>query len=198
MTTIITRLFPDAAAAAQAVVAALANGGINADAILVILAAANGGADAAMKAARVSATAAAYGKAMKTGKALLIVQLGFNPAGAARTAIKIVNRHASIHVGLADEDEDAQEYPSMEHGGSVMNGAPLLSNPFARAPHGHIFGANPVMQSRPRTLAIRGGAHMSKVFWPMKLVSQPRAGRSAIAGGGLMSDRLGIATLLRR
>ncbi len=199
MTTIITRLYSDAAEA-SAVVAALVAGGHDKDDIRIIDGAAKAEAASAMKAARVSdAAAAAYGRAMTPGQALLVVEAGFNPVGAARQAIKIVNRHPSINAGLDDEDGFIREYPTMAPGGSVLRGAPLLmSNPFSRASHGRIFGANPVTSSKPRTSAMKGGGFMSKMFWPMKLVSTNRTRTSASPGGMLIFETFGINSLLRR
>ena len=100
MTTIITRLYADDATA-QSVVAALVRGGIDADSITVFHS-----ADAAtLKAARVDATAAAaYAAALIGGRALVLAEVGFNPIGAARKAIKIVGRTPSVDLGLAEED----------------------------------------------------------------------------------------------
>ena len=195
MTTLITRLYADAETA-QSVAAALVGGGIDAASITVL-----GTADAsAMMAARVSAASAAvYAAAMTPGQALVVVEVGFNPVGAARKAMKIVGRTPSVACCLQDEDAYIAEFADPSFANHVLPGAPLMmSNCFARLPHGHIFGTNPVIHSRERTSAMRGGGYMSRVFWPMKLVSTPKTRTSAMSGGMLMSSMFGLATLYRR
>lgn len=194
MTTLITRLYSDVAAAAA--VAALTQGGIERDGIHIIPA--GEGAMAAMRAARVSAVAAAaYGSAMQAGQTLVVAEIGFNPVGAARRAMKILARHPSVAVGLASEDEYIAESAELETTGMVIKGGKLMmSNPFARPSHGHILGANPVIRGRVSTSAIRGGAYMSKTFWPMKLVSR-KSSNSAMSGTFLVSNLFGLPTILR-
>ncbi len=193
MTTIITRLYADHATA-QSVVAALVAKGIDEDSIQVI-----GSADA-LKATRVDTTvAAAYAAAMTGGQALLVVEAGFNPVGAARKAIQVVGRTPSINVGLVSEDNYLQEVIDPAYANSTMKGNPLLlTNSYVRLPHGHIFGSDPIIHGKTKTSAIRGGAYMSKMFWPMKLVSTGRNASSAIRGGKLMSSMFGIGTLYHR
>jgi hypothetical protein len=191
MTTIITRLYADDATA-QSVVAALVAKGIDEDSIQVI-----GSADiAAIKAANVDATsAAAYSAAMTGGQKLVVVEVGFNPQGAARKAIKTVSRTPSINVGLSSEDNYIEESLDPAFANSVMDGSPLLlTNSFVRLPHGHIFGSNPVIHSRPRSSAIRGGAYMV----PMTRISTPKTKSSAIRGGKLISSLFGLGTLYHR
>jgi len=194
MTTIITRLYADDAAAVA--VAALVQGGIDRDGIRTVTA--GEGAMAAMRAARVSAVAAAaYAGAMQAGQTLVVAEVGFNPVGAARLAMKILARHPSVDVGLATQDDYIEEMVEIETTGSVFRGGRLvMSNPFARPSHGHILGANPVIRGRVSTSAIRGGAYMSKAFWPMKLVSH-KSSSSAMSGTFLVSNLFGLPTILR-
>jgi hypothetical protein len=194
MTTIITRLYSDEAAAAA--VAALVQGGVGAEGIRSIPA--GEGAMAAMRAARVSAgAAAAYAGAMRAGQTLVVAEVGFNPVGAARRAMKILARHPSVDVGLMTEDEYIEEIAEVETTGTVISGGKLvMSNPFARPSHGHILGANPLLPSRTGTSAIRGGGHMSKAFWPMKLVSS-KSSSSAMSGTWLLSNLFGLPTIIR-
>lgn len=198
MTTIITRLYSDSSAAAAAK-ASLLGYGLEEDVIHIITADVSGGAAAAMKAARVTAQSAkAYLAAMTGGQALLVVQAPFNPVGTARAAIKVLRKHPALNVGLEDEDVYLREYPDARHANRVMKGGPLLmSNAFSRPSHGHILGSNPILESKPRTSAMRGGGHMSKAFWPMKLVSAPRQSSSAIRGGKLFSAMFGLPLLTK-
>lgn len=198
MTTVITRLYEDMATAQSAADALLNNGH---DAGTVDIIAGAEGAEDRMKAARVNPDAAAlYAPAVADGKALVVVRAPFAPIGTARNAMKVVDRFASIKVGVADEDEYIRETPSIAAHGSIMADHPLLmSNKHRRLGHGHIMGSNPIKPSRPRTSAIKGGAFMSTKFWPMRLVSaSSKQGTSAIRGGWLISKSFGIPTLIGR
>ncbi|MFN5996909.1 MAG: hypothetical protein ACK47C_15070 [Paracoccaceae bacterium] len=197
MTTIITRLYPDVATATS-VSAALQSSGHDPSTIDVITRAGDGSVSDRMKAARVMApSAAAYAPGIEKGGALLVVRAPFAPMGTARHAIKTVNRTPSLKVGLADEDVYIREQPTIARSGSVQSGTVFyMSNPHRNLSHGHIMGQNPISPSKPRTSAIAGGAYMSKMFWPMKLVSTGRQASSAISGGYLFSSMFGIPTLI--
>ena len=71
-----------------------------------------------------------------------------------------------------------------------------MSNPHRSPMHGHIMGSNPISPAKPRNSAIRGGAHMSTRFWPMKLLSSPKERTSASGSGFLFSSLFGIPTLI--
>jgi hypothetical protein len=89
-----------------------------------------------------------------------------------------------------------REQPNVETSGKVMSGTVFyMSNPHRSATHGHILGSNPILASKPRTSAMAGGGHMSRMFWPMKLVSAPKERSSASRGGFLVSKMFGIPTL---
>ena len=198
MTTIITRLYSDVAAA-QAVVSALSGKGRNPCTIDVIT---KDGATAAadrMRAARVpSASAAAYAPGIAEGRALLVVSAPFAPMGTARRAIMTANRFPARSVGLADEDVYIREDPKVDTSGKLYPGTTFfMSNPYRSPSHGHILGSNPISPSKPRTSAIRGGAYMSTKFWPGKLLSAPKERSSAIRGGGLVSAIFGLPTIIR-
>ncbi len=186
MTTIITRLYSDAASA-RAVMTDLLGQGHAEDTIDVIVR--DGATDLThrLQAARVNpAAAATYAKHMSgSGKALLVVRAGFNPVGAARNAMKVVGRYPSLDVGLANETQYLREDGSSAMATSVMKGHPLLmSNPHHKASHGHILGSNPISAPRTKRSAMAGGGYMSKFFWPMRLVSaEAKQGTSAIRGG---------------
>jgi hypothetical protein len=198
MTTIITRLYSDLPAA-NAAMRALLDAGQNDETIQIITGDTIGGARAAMTDARISAvSAAAYESAMTEDQALLVVQAPFNPMGTARTAINVLQKHPAMDLGLQDEDVYLRDYPTAQYSNSVMRDHPLLlSNPFRRLSHGHIFGNNPIIHSKERTSAIRGGAYMSRFFWPTRLVSAPKERNSAIHGGLLFSSLFGLPLLTR-
>jgi hypothetical protein len=118
--------------------------------------------------------------------------------GTALHAIRTVNRTPSLKVGLDDEDIYIREEPRIAMQGRVLSGKVFfMSNPFRSTNHGHILGSNPILPSKPRTSAIAGGAYMSKMFWPMKLVTTGRQAHSAISGGFLFSSIFGLPTLIR-
>lgn len=188
MTTIITRLYPDAVTA-QAVVAALLGYGHDQDTIDVIVK--DGASDLMdrMRTSRVGPDAAAtYTKHMVgNNNALLVVRAGYNPVGAARNAIKVAARYGSVDVGLDDENQYVREDADTSRNLSLMAGHPLLmSNPHQTPSHGHIMGNNPISAPREGRSAMAGGGFMSRYFWPMRLVSaNAKEGTSAIRGGAL-------------
>lgn len=196
MTTIITRLYPDAETAG-AVVQALLAGGLGNDTIDVITG--QEGAAERMRAARVApATAEAYARAMTGGQALLVVRAPFAPMGTARKAINTVNRTAAIDAGVEEQDRYIREEPDMTRANRVMKDHPFfMSNPHSRLSHGRVFGRG-LSPDRPRTSAISGGAYMSTKFWPMKLVSTGRTARSAMTGDWKFSSMLGLSTTISR
>lgn len=197
MTTIITRLYPDMATA-QAVVAALQANGHAASTIDVISKSGDGSAEDRMAGARVpKSSAAAYAPGIAKGAALVVVRAPFAPMGAARDAMRVVNRTAALDVGIKDEDVYIREHPRADIAGKVQKGTVFyMSNPHRRAGHGHVLGSNPIIAAKERTSAIRGGAYMSRMFWPMKLVSKGRQANSAMSGKFLFSSLFGIPTLI--
>jgi hypothetical protein len=198
MTTIITRLYPDLAIA-TAVVADLQARGHDPSTIDLIAKGSASSVDARMRGARVlPASASVYAPKVEKGAALVVVRAPFAPMGTARDAIRTVNRTPALDVGLEDEDVYIRETPNVEISGKVLSGTVFfMSNPHRSMSHGHILGRNPIIASKPRTSAIRGGAYMSKMFWPMKLVSTPKEKTSAIRGGFLFSSMFGIPTVIR-
>jgi hypothetical protein len=197
MTTIITRLYPNLATA-QGVVAELQASGHAVSTVDIITKGGDGSPEDRMISARVpKASAAAYAPGIGKGAALVVVQAPFAPIGTARHAMLVVNRTPSMDVGVDDEDVYIREQPKIETSGKVQRGTVFyMSNPFRRLGHGHILGSNPILPAKERTSAIRGGAYMSKIFWPMKLVSTGRQASSAISGGFLFSQMFGIPTLI--
>lgn len=195
MTTIITRLYSDPATA-QAVANALAGQNLNLTSVDIITG--NGAADRMRRAMVGADAAAAYAGPVAQGKALLVVNAPFAPMGTALKAIRTVNGFASLDVGLADEDAYIRNEPEVQLEGRVFTGTVFfMSNPHRPLPQGHILGSNPLLPSRPRTSAIRGGAYMSTKFWPGKLISKHSDKLSVMRGGFLFSSLFGIPTLVR-
>lgn len=198
MTTIITRLYPDMATAKH-VASALKDRGHDEATISILTKEGDGSAMERMARMRVpSASAAAYAPGLAKGQVLLVVQAPFAPMGTARDAIRSVNRTPAINVGLADEDHYIREEPRIETSDKIMHGTVFfMSNPLRPMAHGRALGQNPILPPRERRSAISGGGHMSRMFWPMKLVSTGRQTNSAISGGFLFSRIFGIPTLIQ-
>ena len=134
MTTIITRLYPDPAAA-QAVADALARQNLNLTSVDIIT---RDEADARMRKAMVGPdAAAAYAGPVAQGKALLVVNAPFAPMGTALKAIRTVDGFTSIDVGLSDEDAYIREEPEVQLEGRVFKGTVFfMSNPHRPLPMG--------------------------------------------------------------
>ncbi len=198
MTTIITRLYPDLATATR-VVAALKERGHDDATISILTQDGDGSASNRMAQARIpAASAAAYAPGLARGQVLVVVQAPFAPMGTARDAIKSVNRTPAINVGLADEDHYIREQPRVQTSGKILHGTVFfMSNPLRPVSHGHALGGNPILPSRERRSAIRGGAYMSTKFWPMRLLSRSREANSVIHGGFLFSSLFGMPTIIR-
>jgi hypothetical protein len=198
MTTIITRLYADPATA-QAAARDLEGRGHSDSYISIITRDGAGTAAERMRALRVPGEAAAlYDPRIGQGAALLVVAAPFNPVGTARHAIRTLDRHPALDVGLRSEDTYIREQPTIETRGQILPGTVFyMTNPHRPTSHRHIFGQDPIIRSGPRRSAIAGGAYISTKFWPMRLLSAPRKRNSAIAGGMLMSSLIDMPTLLR-
>ena len=199
MTTIITRLYSDTSTARGVATTLIAQGHPQ-DTIDVITRDGGGDLLSRLRSARVrNAAAAAYAPAIEAGHALVVVRAPFAPMGAARHAMRIVDRSASIKVGVADENEYVREQPKVQVRGSLLTGNPLvMTNPYRPMTHGHILGSNPILAPRTRRSAIAGGKFMSRMFWPMRLVSaNAKQGTSAMRRTWLFSSLFGLPTLLR-
>lgn len=186
MTTIITRLFADAAAAKTAIDALLGRDHDPAT-ISIVTGAGAGSAAERIRAAHVSSAATAiYAPHVEAGKALVVVVAPFNPMGTARDAIKVLDRHPALSVGVANENVYRREQPAQNVEGSVDTDHTLwMTRPGSIGAGGLVAGGS-VSASRPRSSAIRGGAYISTKFWPMRLVSASKQKHSAISGGRLM------------
>jgi hypothetical protein len=202
MTTIITRLYADTAAA-KAAADDLIGRGHSADYIDIIARDGNGSVIDRIRAARVNArAAAAYAGPVTDGNVLVVVQAPFNPVGAARHAIRALDRHPSIKVGVENENEYIREQPRIEVQGSILRDHPLfMSHDMAARDRGTVssaFGLRTLSPQKTKTSAIAGGRHMSKMFWPMPLLSKSRVKTSAMRGDWQLSRMFGIPTISRR
>lgn len=204
MTTIISRLYNDPAAA-EAVVSALRAKGYPAHTVDLI--AGSAGA-AAIRAAGVgAASAAAYAERIATGKALVVVRAAFNPIGAARDAMRIVDSFDPLHVaGAVPDDYVVEPLRDDLYQLSILHDHPRFLSPDATAlsgrPHplaSEVFGLRLLSPHKTRMSAIKGGRFMSGWFFPLPLLSRKRSGTRVIPGGGTpFSTRFGLRLLSPR
>lgn len=202
MTTIITRLYSDIAAA-QAAVHDLMGRGHSDEYINIISRDGDGSVGDRMRAARVNArSAASYAPHVANGAALVVVQAPFNPVGAARHAIRVLDRHPSLNAGVENENEYIREQPRVEVRGNIMSDHPrFMSHDMAARSRGtasSAFGLRTLSAPKTKTSAMHGGGFMSTRLLPFPLLSRSKEKSSAIHGGWTLSGMLGIPTISRR
>lgn len=198
MTTIITRLYPDASTA-RGVVSALLARGLDQDLIDVIGADGAGPVADRLQAASVNPrTAAAYADALTGSKTAVVVRAPFAPMGTARNAMRTMDRVPSIKVGV-DESEYVRISPSLTNRDSVLTDHPFfMSNALRPMSHGHVFGAKLLSAHTDKRSVYPGGKLMSGMFWPMKPLSARKERNSVIRGTWLFSTFLGdMPTIMR-
>lgn len=197
MTTIITRLYPSGAAA-KAAVDDLLSRGHGEDYIHILTRDGSGTVTERLRAARVNPEAArAYAGPVSEGRVLVVVQAPFNPIGAARHAIRVLDLHPALDVGLANENDYIREDARPDLSASILRDHPLcMSKKHRETMHGHILGSNPILPSKPCTSAIRDGAYISTKFWPMKLLSPARVKTSARNSDWQLSRMFDIPTVI--
>lgn len=197
MTTIITRIYPSGAVA-KAAVDDLLSRGHSEEYIHILSREGKGTVTERLRAARVSPEAAtAYAGPVADGKVLVVVQAPFNPIGAARHAIRVLDKHPSLDVGVANENQYICEDARAEVSGSILRDHPLfMSNKHRPTTHGHILGSNLILPAKPRTSAISGRAYFSTKFWPMKLLSPSKVKTSARNSNWQLSRMFDIPTII--
>jgi len=125
MTTIITRLYEDDAAA-NAVASGLSDAGFPASIFDVI--AGGGDVAGAMATARVSEEGAAvYGPLIDQGKKLVVVRAPITPFGAAKRAMSIVDSQPTVDTGLKNQDQYVREAIVPETDAPFGGGKPRTS-----------------------------------------------------------------------
>ncbi|MDJ0639385.1 MAG: hypothetical protein QNJ20_11165 [Paracoccaceae bacterium] len=221
-TTVITRLYADEASA-RGVRERLYREGFPRH-TLSLVSAAEGDTEETLKAkmerALVPAEAAeAYATRIAEGASLVAVRATYKPLGAVRIANETFASSGALPVNLPSESfrvkaprdhapsvlKDHPRFLTMhprsdERGGpvSAQLGFRLLSEPKRRDSvinGGKLFFGDGVKRGRTASSAMRGGGHMSRMFWPMPLLSKKKRGLSVIEGGGHpFSRRLGWPT----
>ena len=222
MTTIITRLFPDEAAAQSAVDRLIFKGIPKRECEIVL-----GGdhVETRLADAQVHATAIeAYRKKLEAGHAAVVVRTTYKPLGAARLTREILDQRETIDAGDVTNDFFVRSKP--QKATSVLKDHPhFLSLPGIASPGlitggmglpmlsdrgagrslmrgdkrmSQLFWPMPLISRKRRSLSIiPGGRQMSKAFWPMRLVSTKPRRKSVIPGGGFpLSRLLGLRTTI--
>lgn len=203
MTTIVSRLYADAPAA-NAAVADLRAAGLAASLYDVIGRDGAGSAAARMKAARVgAASAAAYGERIERGNVLLVVRAPLTPFGFARTVMDIVDRHESIRVPGAVPDEYIREEIGSRYYISVLTDHPRFftqditpGSLIRRGPVTAAWGMPMLKRYKTRFSAMTGTRHMSRFFWPQRLVS-PNRHKNRVLRNWKLTEILGLPTVSR-
>ena len=203
MTTIVSRLYADPGTA-QDIAARLTGMGLPASTCDVL----GADADAArIRAARVPAGPAnAYAAHLAAaGGALVVARVPFSPIGAARAAIEIADSAASVDLGLAEQNAYLAEQPDPRFFLSVLTDHPRFASHDLRpgysevyGPVTSLFGFSLLSRRKPKTSAMRGGAYMSRMFWPMPLVTRNRRARSALGTSGHVSRTFWPMPLIAR
>jgi hypothetical protein len=189
MTTIITRLYPDAATAGTVVAALTARGHRSANIDVIT---AGGDLAATMAAARVGkAAASAYAPHVERGAALVVYRAPFAPLGTARDGIRTVDGFPAIDAGVADENAYIREEPSIDRSSAVLTDHPLFMTRKGSLLLGRMMAGGRVLPPRERRSAISGGAFRSRKILPFPLLREKRATHSAMHGGGHMTRFMG-------
>lgn len=206
MKTIITRLYADASAA-RGVAAKLHRAFLPASSVRVVTARA--GEDRSALETRLGGfgvhpdAAAAYAGRLDGGAAALVVHATYLPLEAPRITREIVGASDTLDAGEVTEEYKTRD--TRDHAPSVMKSHPrfLTLAPSPDRPSGgtisETLGWRLLSPRRERHSAISGGRHVSRLFWPMPLISgRRRQASSAISGGRFMSRMFWPQPLLSR
>lgn len=182
MTVIITRIFPDAAAAEKAA-ARLIHKRVPRRAIDVV---AGGDAEDALRKARVDDSAVGpYAAAIAGGKAALVVRATYKPLGVAQMTRDYLRTRETVAMG-AGVVEERRVKDAPEKAPSILKDHPrLLTLPSSVVGEGARGGpvtasmGMSLLKSRPaKDNLMAHDRRMSRMFWPMPLVSKRERGRS--------------------
>jgi hypothetical protein len=206
MTTVITRLY-DSEETASATARRLNREGIPKHALEVITAKGQS-REAILKRMRRAAVhesaVPTYADHVAGGDALLVVRTTYKPLGAARLTREITGRTKVKSVGSVVDDHYFADGP--DHAPSVLKDHPrflsldLEPGEYKGGPVSAEIGVPLLTRGhRNRPLhVLGGGSYMSKLFWPMPLVTRNRKANSAISGGRPMSRFFWPMPLLSR
>jgi hypothetical protein len=136
--------------------------------------------------------AAKYVKAMKDGdgRALFVCRAPFTPFGAARRAQEVADGETAVDAGVENENRHVSQTPDIDamKGEKVLSDHPLMLTNKSYVGSGWsnwtlsgVFDI-PLVKRRkePPDTVIRGGAYVSKSFWPQPLLSNKPRKRSVL------------------
>lgn len=185
MTALISRLFADEATAQRAVKQMMFRGFPSRSCIMISN---SDTAEAHLKRAKVHESAIApYAAAIAAGNVALVIQATYKPLGAARLAREIMGKLDPLDAAGATEEHVLPW--QQDHAPSVMKDHPLfLSVVDIPVPHGPITANFGMRMTKPRsTKKPLINKRVSRVFWPMPLVSKKKRSSSVLSGGRKMS-----------
>lgn len=212
MTTVITRIFADEGAA-EKTAKYIRLKGLPDSAVEVI-----SGGDAKsladdLRAACVHEDAVtAYADSIAKGNAALIVRATHIPLGAPRITRDILAKRDTVDMGDVMEEHYFTDPPEksksilkqhprflterIRGGGPVMGPKTIIKNRQATSAVGkerhvsRLFWPMPLLSTKDRKISVyRGGRYMSKAFWPMPLLSTKERSKSVVEGGGPVFSR---------
>lgn len=188
MTTVISRLFPDEAAA-QGAVDQLIKKGVPRRACDIFGAGTD--ADTLSKAMVHADATSAYTSAMQSGRTLVVVRATYKPLGVARLTREMLAEHGGMETAGITEDHFVPGTGARTRKLSILEDHPrLLTSIYemeVRVPITGTAGANMLRPHKAKRSAMSGGRYMSRMFWPGKLISQKHRSSSVIRGGRYMS-----------
>ncbi|MEO0402271.1 MAG: hypothetical protein AAF214_07830 [Pseudomonadota bacterium] len=191
MTTIISRVFQDEAAARTAANRINFRGVPN-RAIYVITATDDDVLAAKMDKALVHESAhSAYAKHVKDGRALLVVRATYKPLTAATIVRDMLAKMDTVDTGDIVQEHEMPDGP--EIASSVLREHPLFltvrpnRTGYSGGPVTAGFGFGLLSRRRARASVNRGGGFKSRLFWPMPLLSKKKPKSSVISGGRQVS-----------
>ncbi|MEM7470090.1 MAG: hypothetical protein AAF340_01975 [Pseudomonadota bacterium] len=135
-----------------------------------------------------SSAVAPYASLIAKGHAVLVVRANYKPLGAARIAREILAKFDTVDAGAATQEYTTSWEP--ERAPSVMKDHPLFLTLPGMATPGLIsksFGMRLTKPHKSKRTLTTHGKPMSRMFWPMKLISTKERSSSVISGGRQMS-----------
>lgn len=186
MTIVITRLFSDADAAQSAADRLQLKGIPKRDCDIIVD---NDNAAAQMDRALVQdGAAAAYGKKLASGAAVLVVRTTYRPLGAAKLTRDILSKRDTLKIKGGKEEHYVRVPPSKPL--SILKDHPHMLTLPGFETHGRlsdIVGMPLIKAHKSKRSTMSADRRMSRMFWPMPLVSRSKHKSSAMSGGGHMS-----------
>jgi len=186
MTTLITRVLPDASVAEKATNKLTMKGLPKRD-IQVISAGDN--AEALMKRAQVHDSAMArYSDCLAQGNVVMVVRATYKPLGAVRLTRELLDNYDPIETGDAVNEYKLAWAPDKSP--SILKDHPLFLSLPDMEPPGRIstsFGVSLLKEHKKKRTLISADRRISRMFWPMPLLSKKKSKRSTIKGGRQMS-----------